>query len=358
MFSNIQVLRAVAALMVVFDHWADHYGGSLQQVGLLGSTGVDIFFVISGFVMVRSTWDRKASPQSFAVNRLIRIVPLYWMGTFAVLVAALVMPTAFRSTEAAVVPLLKSLAFVPYLKTSGLVQPLLFPGWTLNYEMFFYALFAVSLYVKTREARTALLLSFLCVLVVIGQIAHPAGVLAGFYTMPIILEFGYGVLLGAGLGRGALPASAWRGGWWLLGLGFVGLLVMQPLFAGVDRGFKVGPFALLIVYAAVELERQGVAVRSKWVLLLGAASYAVYLVHPFAGAAVFLIVTRLPLLPGVGVAVSAFLTFTVTVAAGVLVHLWIERPVSHWLRARFVAVRSTVARRQEAITIPFPKALD
>lgn len=341
MFYNIQALRAVAALMVVFDHWGDHYGGSLQQVGLLGSTGVDIFFVISGFVMIQSTWDRPTSPASFAIGRFVRIVPLYWICTIAVFVAALAMPSAFRSTGSNVVPLVKSLAFVPYLKASGQVQPLLFPGWTLNYEMFFYALFAISLLVRARAVRAGLLVAGLVALIVVGQVGHPSGVIAGFYTRPILLEFGYGVLLGIWNAHGGLSGSFQWSGWGLLGGGFGGLLAMEPIFPQIDRGFKVGPFAAMVVLAAVLLERSGVVVRARSWLLLGAASYALYLVHPFAGTAVFAVVRRLALAPGASICLSIGMTLAVTIAAGVCMHLWIERPADRWLRARLGVRRAS-----------------
>jgi exopolysaccharide production protein ExoZ len=76
---SIQYLRAVASLSVLAFHLTDRYGGS----PLVGSSGVDIFFVISGFIMWVTTADRQVTPAEFAKRRIVRIVPNYWIATVA-----------------------------------------------------------------------------------------------------------------------------------------------------------------------------------------------------------------------------------------------------------------------------------
>ena len=133
-----------AALLVVFVHLDE----LLPRLGLplFGGAGVDIFFVISGFIMVHTTMDRDdVTPWSFMAGRISRIVPAYWVATFAVFGIALVAPSLLRTPHLPVGELLQSLAFIPFVKDSGLTQPLLFVGWTLNYERFFYLVFAMGL---------------------------------------------------------------------------------------------------------------------------------------------------------------------------------------------------------------------
>jgi exopolysaccharide production protein ExoZ len=109
-----------------------------------GGGGVDIFFVISGFIMVYTTQSHHVGPFSFFVNRVVRIVPIYWLLTLAVFTLAVIAPHLLGATRAAPSELLKSLLFIPFAKSNGAVQPILFLGWTLNYEMFFYMLFALG----------------------------------------------------------------------------------------------------------------------------------------------------------------------------------------------------------------------
>ena len=148
---SIQILRALAALLVVFHHAryqirdfeAFFYGGIWQS----GQAGVDIFFVISGFIMWVTTHDRRTTPLQFLTNRIVRIVPLYWLLTLTVAAACLIAPSLFRGVVLAPEHVVKSLFFIPdfYPGMPTHIWPLLLPGWTLNYEMIFYVVFAVAL---------------------------------------------------------------------------------------------------------------------------------------------------------------------------------------------------------------------
>src|SRR3954451_25277970 len=93
---------------------------------------VNLFFVISGFIMVYTTFSRPTRPAEFLCNRIARIVPLYWLMTLGTYSIAFVAPTLLQATSTNPLELLKSLFFVPFVKSNGLVQPVLFLGWTLN----------------------------------------------------------------------------------------------------------------------------------------------------------------------------------------------------------------------------------
>ena len=342
MIKNIQVLRAVAALLVVFDHWAALYGGLLQRIGATGAVGVDIFFVISGFVMIHATAGLPVSPGRFAASRIIRIVPLYWTFTIGLFLGASIAPGIFRSTTTDLEPLFKSLLFVPYpanppnVAQRGAVSPVLFTGWTLNYEMFFYAIFSLSLFLRNVFLQRVTVLAALCFLVLVGITFQPAGFVAKFYTASLLLEFGYGIVLG-------MFAERWirfvpnRGvGWLFVIVGFSSLLAITSYFPASSRGYVLGPFALFTVFGVVVLERQGVVVRSRLWLLLGAASYAVYLVHLLSTVLVVKALSRLPKGPET-VALCGVATLIVAASAGVAIHLWYERPLGRWLHARLPA---------------------
>ena len=177
MLFNIQALRAVAALLVVFVHIdrLAELAGFRSGTTAFGNTGVDLFFVISGFIMVVTVTERPQSPSQFFRHRVARIVPLYWLVTLAVFTLALVAPVLLQSTKANPAELLKSLAFIPYPRSDGQMHPLVFVGWTLNYEMMFYALFAVGMLFARKATGFAFTLGALVLAVIAGQIVRPAG---------------------------------------------------------------------------------------------------------------------------------------------------------------------------------------
>src|SRR5262245_61905199 len=160
---SIQALRAIAALLVFLGH-------AINQVNLevaeefpnsYGPFGVDLFFVISGFVMVYSSerlFGQPGASVKFFARRLARIVPLYWAAT-AILVW-------FDVPNASTKAVLGSLFFVPHIP---LEAPLLDVGWTLIFEMFFYSVFAIALLAKRRFAVVASATVFLISFVVLAS---------------------------------------------------------------------------------------------------------------------------------------------------------------------------------------------
>src|SRR5438270_9012352 len=115
MLVNVQALRGLAAFLVVFVHLEvlARLAGLPGGLTVFGNSGVDVFFVISGLIMVVTTSGRKQTPQGFLRNRLTRIAPLYWAITLVVFALALVAPALLQSTTADAGQLLKSLFFVP-----------------------------------------------------------------------------------------------------------------------------------------------------------------------------------------------------------------------------------------------------
>src|SRR5271166_3045280 len=138
---SIQTLRALAALAVVAYHALQWDRGGFD----VGRAGVDVFFVISGFIMWRVTAGRDVPPRAFLWRRFTRVAPLYWLATLGVLAVALVWPAFLPEVRPGWRHLVLSLAFIPHLDPRGLPFPTLPPGWTLDYEAVFYAIFAAAL---------------------------------------------------------------------------------------------------------------------------------------------------------------------------------------------------------------------
>ena len=192
-FDSIQALRGLAALFVVFQH---------VRFLNFGAFGVDIFFCISGFMIMFTT---ETSTKYFFRKRLIRILPLYYLMTVGTYMLLVLFPFMFQQTRQDPSYLLKSLLFIPFDIGGGAIQPLVRIGWTINCEMLFYLLFFISFHISIRY-RGLICGAFLTVLVGMVQIFAPAisslqsplgsalSPVLLFYGDPVMLEFLFGIL--------------------------------------------------------------------------------------------------------------------------------------------------------------------
>ena len=236
---------------------------------------MDVFFVISGFIMCQIS---AAERGRFFLYRMARIVPLYWAATLAVFSIATIKPTLLNSTTADVGNLISSLLFIPHTRANGIVLPILGLGWTLNYEMFFYGMFAICLLVLPPKAAPLACAAGLCGLALIGlEFALPSP--WDFWANLQVLEFV------AGLGLYYLYNS-WRGALQRTHVAVLGTVAAAALAAMVAEavivpGHSIGffmPCAFAILLAALGLEgRMTVPVA---ILAIGDASYSLYLLHP------------------------------------------------------------------------------
>jgi exopolysaccharide production protein ExoZ len=329
---GIQYLRALAALAVVFFHAGERSGHALA----IGAAGVDVFFVISGFIMWVIVARRPVSPGRFLAERLRRIVPVYWLATGAMVAGALL--GLFPNLALTAQHLLASLFFVPLPSpSSGEIWPLLVQGWTLNYELFFYAVFAACLLLPARMRLAAVAAIFLG-LVTLGLTVTSDNPLFVTYTRPIILEFVAGMLIGRLWLTGRVRGKG-------LGLALVTLSLASFAVIGLLRlpfdEWTCGPLAAMLVYGTAALEREGGVPRLRLPALLGDASYSIYLWHTFA----ISVVAK----AGVTLGLAPALIFIAAVLAGVLSGLagyWlIERPL---LRGFSGKRRTDAARRAVA----------
>ncbi|WP_174300202.1 acyltransferase [Caulobacter sp. S45] len=331
MFNNIQALRAVAAFLVVFVHLQ----APLKALGLpsFGAEGVNLFFVISGFIMVATTSRRPVTGSAFMLNRVARIAPMYWLVTLAVALMAVFAPRLLGSTRVSGVELLKSLVFLPYRRGSGPMEPVLFVGWTLNYEMAFYILFAVTLWLRRPFTRFLATAEVLIVLVVLGLLIQ-GGDLWKFYTNQIVLDFAAGMMLGV-----LTPAIARQAArtprplmWGAGAVMFLFLVVNEQILPSELSRAAACLESTVLVACALGLEATGARARSPLVLALGDASYSIYLLHPFVTQTVILL-ARHELKPSIASAAGVVLVSLVAVAlAGVAAHRWVETPLSRAAR--------------------------
>lgn len=264
-FLRIQVLRFIAAAAVVVYHTQvaalTYYGGA-QPFPIMeyGAYGVDLFFVISGFIIVFIASTRETTASVFVKRRLERIVPFYWIMTLATF-ALTHIPGLARNAASEPIHLVQSLLFMSWVNGYG-TYPVLNVGWTLEFEMLFYAIAAAAMaWARWPWAVTA---GVMLTLVLTGRGTF------FFLQNPMIIEFVFGMTIASFLyARRLFP--------WLLG---ATLLVMAtlPTTQPAWRVWAIGlPSALLVagaVYADLRKGYRGVVLPE-----LGNASYSIYLTH-------------------------------------------------------------------------------
>src|ERR1700712_2382457 len=202
MLLHIQVLRFFAALAVVAFHaWGVAPDGFKVPESAIafalsyGGRGVDLFFVISGFIIFYATHGAKLTPAEFLRKRIERIVPLYFAVIALVTLLALTLPATFGTPDWYTPRhILKSLAFIAF--TDG-DMPVVYVGWSLEYEMYFYLATAL-LMALTRNVWRNIAVMFSAV-AILGQIPGVGAALGNyaFFADPMILEFVLGVIVGS-----------------------------------------------------------------------------------------------------------------------------------------------------------------
>lgn len=278
LLASVQALRALAAWSVVLHHYCLIFTvkepSAWRQAFMdHGAAGVDVFFVISGFVMGLAANDPAITPRRFLAKRLGRIVPAYWLTTGVVALLITRLPEMMLHQGYSPELLVKSLLFVPAQNPGGAgLVPINTVGWSLNVEMAFYAIVALSLFAQ----RPQRWLWIVCGVVVLQKLLSPLGVVSSFYGDPILYEF----LMGIAAAR-LWQAGALRGPGWLFGgLAVLAIvcLVRPPAPSGLVREVDYGAPAFLLVCASLGLERY--FARAAVLVHLGNHSYSVYLIHP------------------------------------------------------------------------------
>ena len=337
-YRGVQALRAVAASLVVLQHAISRWAGMsvrspLGNVWGNGSAGVDIFFVISGFVMVMSLpglAGKKNKAGVFLWRRLTRIVPLYWGATTVKFALLKLLPSAAQHPVGTPWHLVASYLFIPARNGIGEVFPMMYEGWTLNYEMLFYVLFTLALALDVYPV--VALAPCLTVLAVAGMLRPESWPAFTTLASPLVIEFLFGMILAHVAMRRKLPGAAVA--MLLLGAGFAALMTSPMGSAGL-RIVTWGLPAGAMVAGAVALERKMGGYLPKWLLEAGDASYALYLSHALVMPVMTQQVLRRLPFHGVGaLAVAIVLGFGVSYPVALLIHRHLEKPLMKLLKSR------------------------
>lgn len=332
---GLQYLRGIAASIVVLHHL---YYSNTE----LGPFGVKIFFVLSGFVMWFTTSSSDISPDIFWRQRISRIVPLYWLFLSLLIAIALAFSNLLNTTEVTLQNVVLSFLFVPHfhLVQRTLIAPILIPGWSLDYEMFFYLLFGGALLIKSRPWRALSIGALLCGLVLLGVWLDPSTAILATYTNPALLLFLGGVLL-------AIIYQKYRFEGSILGLTLIPVGILLGLWRGAYDLWRVDSFlgiaAVLIVAGVLAIEPTLRRAPIGLLRSIGDASYSIYLSHLFFLRLFEIGWHHVPAaLEARSVKIGFLaLSFALAIAGGMAVHYTVERPMIRLFRMRLLAAGST-----------------
>jgi exopolysaccharide production protein ExoZ len=338
---NLQCLRGFAAMLVIADHLLERmvnrgvYPREMRDVAwALGEVGVATFFAISGFIMVHTTshqFGRSGSVLRFIRRRFLRVAPLYYVTTAAMIVFAFTVERALPS----VIDVARSLAFVPYESPSGLMQPVYGLGWTLEYEMFFYLVFGLCLVFPARFGLT-LVIGFLTLLVATGismdgSMHTGLGVAFFYFSRPIILYFVIGIMVGLIVLATGAVSTRWLPDVALCAIGCAAVLLVPLLWPHV-RGSLFGlPAVALALSLATLFKGAGTSPLFAGISRgAGNISYSLYLTHSFVlgGIAWALVRTPIPRLPVVGLPIAFCIAGGICVAVAWCTWRFVEQPLA------------------------------
>lgn len=266
MINNIQALRAFAAINVVLFHIIGTSASYAQYVDTLaflegwGANGVDIFFVISGFVMLHTQMLRRRSPYQFLKNRVVRILPIYWMTTFFIILLFWLFPSLFRQVAITPTVALASLFFTSSIFIGK--TPIVQVGWTLEWEMLFYSIFAVGLFFEAWSLQVAF-------------VALSISLISLFSGNFIAIEFLFGMLVACIYKEFAI--SRIKGALIFILGAFLLLLSVSPVVRNLDLNRVIiwGTPSFFVVCGLLYCPQ----IKGRLLAYLGDASYSIYLVQ-------------------------------------------------------------------------------
>jgi exopolysaccharide production protein ExoZ len=335
MIKGIQLLRGIAALAVVFVHCHVHHADT-------GMFGVDIFFVISGFIIAYMV---NQTTKQFIIKRIIRVCPLYFLATFLTMALAFIQPLWFNHVIITAEAVVKSFFYIPYqIKESG---PILSLGWTLNNEMFFYGVMFLCILIFRKKnylvpACAAILILLLVVLNSFSRDTISANsYILRFYRNGLLPEFIYG--LGLYYFWSYYKSEKVKiAETLMIAMGVVAFLTMiyfdlNSAALWLPRNIRYGIPSLLFVNTFLMMENR---INQKNIIVkiglkLGDASYAMYLFHPFVLHFLLRVIYPKLIGPSTLLWVEMLELFIILISVGfvsVLIYKFVDKPSSKFFK--------------------------
>lgn len=332
----IQVLRGIASLLVVLLHCTVNSSETLHQNFLVnffsfGGSGVDIFFVLSGFIITYTNFRfiGKADHFSFFIKRrIIRIYPTYWIIISIFLLLQVFLPSFYKTHFSFAI---KNI-FSTYLLLPGHVM-VNGVSWTLSYELFFYFLFSLSFFIPQKKWSLCLAMLYAAVIIALPITDYNfenGNSWLTLVTYPMNVEFFMGVLAAV-----IIPKISSKIAMPLIITGS-GIFLMNAIFSNLDyvlvnnsfnRVIFFGIPSFLIITGLVKYELGNKIKVHTVFLLLGEASYSIYLIHLPIVAASFKILSKCNVSNNILIHFLILLIVFIICYASILFYKFIEKPI-------------------------------
>lgn len=336
MLHSINMMRTLSCLLIAVFHvteYANAHSTGLYLTFKLASPGFHLFLLISGVILILTSKPGDA-PHRFFLKRAVRIIPVYWLALTATLAMALISPWLFYEIDLSASSVISSYLFLPHFDRGDDIQPILYVGWTLNYIMLFYLLFAVSRYAPGRFQIQITI--GLLVAVLIGARFLPVEAYRQFYSDPILLEFAMGCVLGLILKRAGVASWAARTPMWPFALiGIAGLAAATLLdYDGYLEVLTFAPAGAFLVFACAAQDLYREPLKLGLLNEGGKISYGIYLIHPL-----ILPVLATLIFGALGHGWLSICLLTASLLGMTVILAWcslqyFELPVNRWLRER------------------------
>lgn len=325
MIYSVQYLRGIAALMVVLHHIeikGEQYGNGALNGFTVGYFGVDLFFIISGFIMCHTTWNKNISFGKFMYARIIRILPLYWFITSAALVIFIIAPGVVNSGGGT------TSIWASYLLAPNGVRYLVDNGWTLRYEFYFYLIFGASLFIKS-DKHYLIISAIILALILMGLVIQPENSWGKFFLDKLLLEFLMGIFAFHLVKQARLSNFV---ALLLLGVGLYAVVAQNaikeietPLQRVISGGVPMlGIFIGMVHFEALFSKSNNLFFRA--LEHLGDSSFSLYLTHPFVLSPVAMILRKFGLSQHNNLFILSLLTLAI--AVGWICYQLVEQPLN------------------------------
>ena len=338
MILSIQYLRGIAALLVVLSHiaWKNiQAGGStMHWWHEAGTFGVDIFFIISGYIMVYITQNMHQKPHNiriFLKKRFVRIVPLYWFYTLVALGIFLLIPERVNSAGGGT-DVLKSFFLLPLASNENYLVGV---GWTLHFELLFYILFSFGLLFSRTIGNIAVISAILfSVLYSIFIPMEEMSYIFRSFLNDIFIEFALGIFLYFFLLK--IKNIHWIISLISITIGVIGFFYLHVggSVTGVHH-IDTGTTAFLICFGVVSLEYFWKKRECKFLTTVGNASYSIYLLHPFILVAVVMVSSKLESILPLSETLLIVIMFISSLIGGYISHIFIEKKLIKYSKKLF-----------------------
>lgn len=330
---TVEVGRGIAATLVVLFHCTKYYflspnywsGSAFDGLFLFGHAGVEFFFVLSGYIMLKVHADDVGKPQrvaNFVQKRFTRIYPFFWVVLAITLALFVIAPDSGRAMHREPSIILQSFLLVG-------VQPLasvVFVSWTLWHEVVFYAFCALVIALPRIGIPAFGLWIALCIGLQATQVEAPW---PWYFTAFINVLFAFGVAAALLLRSHRIPfprTVLLLGAVVFFATGVVNVFYLRDLPEWLTH-LLFGIGSAIALLGAVEAERSGLLRVPRWMTILGAASFAIYLTHILTLSVLAKAAAKLGLTQMIPAPLAFVLLASGAVAAGIVIHYLVEKPL-------------------------------